>query len=186
MRKFLFVILLLAQISFSQSIYDNGKCIRSKNFSEKERLLNFPFSKSKQIKVISLKNKTEGFTGVELMRHINSIVLGKDIFKPEYYDETATLNTEQINKLTDIVFNFTYTRLPHEFVDTMCYMPRNAILFLDSNNKIIAYLEICFGCDHYKSSDKRLNIGEYCTTKYDMLKSIFEESNIKYGISIVD
>ncbi|KAF2515282.1 hypothetical protein [Flavobacterium foetidum] len=68
----------------------------------------------------------------------------------------------------------------------MCYMPRNAVLFLDANNKIIAYLEICFGCDNYRSSDKRLNIGEYCNTKYKMLKSIFENSSIKYGISIDD
>ena len=65
-------------------------------------------------------------------------------------------------------------------------MPRNAILFLDADNKVIAYLELCFSCKHFRSSDKRLSIGEYCGTKYDMLKSIFGSNGIKYGISEIE
>lgn len=186
MRNFLFLILLLVQNSFSQSTYDNGKCIRTKNISEKERLLRFPFSESQQIKIVSFKGKPDEYPGQSLIKHINSIVLEKDTFRSEFYNETADLSAEQINKLSDIIFNFTYTRLPHEDAEVMCYMPRNAIMFLDSNNRIVAYLEICFGCNNYKSSDKRFSIGEYCNEKYDMLKSIFADSNIKYGISIVE
>ncbi|MBF4466889.1 hypothetical protein [Flavobacterium sp. LC2016-12] len=186
MRKFLFLILLLAQNSFSQSYEKNAKCVRTKNLSEQQRLNQFPFSKSSQIKIISFKDNLEEVSGQGLIKHTHSIKLGKDVFNPELYNETATLTSEQINKLTDIIFNFTYKKMPYAAEDIKCYMPRNAVLFLDADNRIIGYLEICFSCKHFRSSDKRLSIGEYCSTKYDMLKSIFENVNIKYGISEIE
>jgi hypothetical protein len=186
MKNFIFLILLLAQNSFSQSYENNAKCVRTKNLSQQQRLNQFPFCKSSQIKLISFKDSLEEVSGQALIKHINSIKLGKDVFNPELYNETATLTSEQINKLTDIIFNFTYKKMPYAAEDIKCYIPRNAVLFLDADNKIIAYLEICFSCRHFRSSDKRLSIGEYCNTKYDMLKSIFENSGIKYGISEIE
>lgn len=186
MRNFLFLILLLTQNSFSQSYENNAKCVRTKNLSEKQRLDQFPFSKSSQIKLISFKDKSEEVSGQSLIEHTRSIKLGKDVFNPELYNETATLKSEQINNLTDIIFNFTYKKMPYAAEDIKCYIPRNAILFLDADNRIIAYLELCFSCKHFRSSDKKFSIGEYCGTKYDMLKSIFERSGIKYGISEIE
>ena len=186
MRNFLFLILLLAQNSFSQSYENNAKCVRTKNLSEQQRLNHFPFSKSSQIKLISFKDNLEEVSGQALIKHISSIKLGKDVFNSELYNETATLTSEQINNLSDIIFNFTYKKMPYASEDIKCYIPRNAVLFLDVDNKIIAYLELCFSCKHFRSSDKRFSIGEYCDTKYDMLKSIFESNGIKYGISEIE
>ena len=76
--------------------------------------------------------------------------------------------------------------MPYPVEDIKCYILKNAILFLDADNKIIAYLELCFSCKHFRSNDKRFSIGEYCGTKYDMLKSIFESNGIKYGISEIE
>jgi hypothetical protein len=128
----------------------------------------------------------EEVSGQSLIEHTRSIQLGKDFFNPELYNETATLSSEQINKLSDIIFNFTYKKIPYAMEDIKCYIPRNAILFLDADNRIIAYLELCFSCKHFRSSDKKISIGEYCSTKYEMLKSVFESSGIKYGISEID
>lgn len=184
MRKWLLVILLVVQYSFSQEDFaSNARCIRSKNLSERERFSRFPFVLSSQIKVIAFKGSSSSVPGQDLIKHINSITVGKDTFDPTLYDEVATLNSEQINQLTDIIFNYTYTKKPYESADAKCYMPRNAIFFLDKNNVIVAYLELCFGCNNYRSSNERLTIGEYCDKKYDMLKAIFASSKIEFGIT---
>ncbi|KQW98542.1 hypothetical protein [Flavobacterium sp. Root420] len=143
MRNFLFLILLLAQNSFSQSYEKNAECVRTKNLSEQKRLNHFPFSKSSQIKLISFKDNPKELSGQGLIKYIDSITLGKDAYNPKFYNETATLTSEQINKLTDIIFNFSYKKMPYTLEDVKCYMPRNAVLFLDVDNKIIAYLELC-------------------------------------------
>lgn len=189
MKKLFFLFLLLAQNSFSQIEYKNGKCIRKNTFSEKERLSFFPFSEASKIKIISfsLGNKNRDvMPGTELIRHIESIKIGKDVFNEALYDETATLTPEQTNELSDLIFNFSYTKLPLEDSEVYCYNPRNAIFFLDAENHIMAYIEICFGCNKYRTSDKRFSLGDFCNEKYDMLKAIFEKSNIKYGISVIE
>ncbi|MGK4568195.1 hypothetical protein [Flavobacterium sp. 3HN19-14] len=163
---------------------NNSKCKKTKNISLTERLGKFPFSDSKEIKIISFKNKIDNnLVGHELINQIDSIKLNKDIFQPEMYDEVSTLNPKQIEKLTDIIYNYTYKKIPYAIEDIKCYMPRNAIFFINGNNKIIAYIEICFGCNHIRSSDKNLDLGEYCAEKYDLIKSIFKEAKIEYGIT---
>ncbi|MGC4041802.1 MAG: hypothetical protein QM710_13730 [Flavobacterium sp.] len=156
---------------------------KQKIFLKKRELAKFPFSKSTQIKLISLKSKSEEIVGQDLIKHIDSIRIGKDIFKPEFYTEVATLNTAQTNELTNVIFNYTYKKKPYSISAANCYMPRNAILFLDNNNVIIAYLEFCFSCDGFRTSSKDFGIGEYCSEKYEMIKAIFKESEIVYGIT---
>ncbi|MFD1604045.1 hypothetical protein ACFSJW_08940 [Flavobacterium artemisiae] len=187
MKKLFFLFLLLAQNSVSQIEFQNGKCIRKNTFSEKERSSFFPFSEASQIKIISFKDKVKDvMPGTELIRHIESIKIGKEVFNEKLYDETATLTPEQTNQLSDIIFNFSYTKLPLEDSEVYCYNPRNAIFFLDAENHIMAYIEICFGCNKYRTSDKQFSLGDFCNEKYDMLKAIFEKSGIKYGISVIE
>jgi hypothetical protein len=176
---------LLSCSAFSQSREEkNAYCTKTGNLSKETRLSKFPFSKSEQIKLISLKNKSVGFVGEDLMKHIDSIKIGHDKFNPEFYDEVATLDPEQITELTDIIFNYTYKKKPYVISSANCYMPRNAILLLNNENIIIAYLEICFGCHGFRSSSEEFGIGEYCSQKYEMIKAIFRERKIQYGISV--
>ncbi|MBE8725713.1 hypothetical protein C4F50_12225 [Flavobacterium sp. KB82] len=177
----------MAQNTFAQDEAANTKCIRKNSISEKERASYFPFAEASQVKIISFRDKGDlnEMPGQQLIRHLLSLKMGKDLFNEALYDETAVLTSEQINQLSDIIFNFSYTKLPIEDYDVYCYNPRNAIFFLDAENHIIAYIELCFGCNKYRSSDKRLSLGDYCTEKYDMIKAIFEKSHIVYGISTI-
>ncbi|MBF4515628.1 hypothetical protein IRZ71_04705 [Flavobacterium sp. ANB] len=187
MRKFLFLTILLVQYSFSQSRYDkNAQCVRKNNFSEKERLTRFPFSNTSQIKIISFKGKTDGPLGHDLINYMNSIVIGKDTLSLNLYEEITNLSPEQTNQLTDIIFNYTHKKERYAITPFGCYTPRNAILFLDQNNIIIAWIEICFGCNSYRTSDRKLTIGEYCDKKFDMLKAIFANAKIQYGITVTE
>jgi hypothetical protein len=176
--------ILFSQFCNSQTRFEkNAKCTKTKNFTEIERLNNFPFSETAQIKLIAFESKNIEITGEELSKHLNSIKLKMDVFNPSNYTEVATLNSNQINQLTDIIYNYSYKKMPYSFGDTKCYEPRNAIIFLDKNNLIISYIEICFGCDRYRTSSPELNLGKDCTEKFEMVKSIFKECKIEYGIT---
>ncbi|WP_264559330.1 hypothetical protein [Flavobacterium sp. N2270] len=177
-------ILFFPILCFSQSRkLKNAECFKVNNISEVERLTNFPFSKSDKIKIISFKDRMVGGVGDELQNHINSIKIKQDTFNFSFYDEVMTLDSLQINKLTDIIYNYRYKKKPYLIRGKSCYMPRNAIFFLDKNNIIISYIEICFECEAIRTSETKLNLGEYCSEKYDLIKSIFQEKNIKYGIT---
>jgi hypothetical protein len=179
---------MFSQIGFSQSKQQlkNSRCSKIYNFSEVQRLSNFPFSEAEKIKIVSFKGKMVGRIGDELQEHINSISIKKDTFNLSFYSEIATLNSLQINKLTDVIYNYRYKKSPYLTIVKSCYMPRNAIFFLDKNNIIIAYIEICFECEAIRTSDKELYLGEYCSDKYNLIKSIFKENNINYGVTEVN
>lgn len=184
MKQLLFILLIFSQFCNSQNRFEkNAKCTKTENFTESQRLSNFPFSETSQIKLISFESKNGEPTGNELMKHLDSLKLKTDSFNPLFYTEVATLNNIQINRLTDIIYNYSYKKKPYDFGDVKCYEPRNAIIFLDSKNIVIAYIEICFGCDHFRSSSTELSLGKDCTEKYEMIKSIFKECKIEYGIT---
>lgn len=184
MKQLLFILLLFSQFCISQTKFEkNAKCTKTGKFTESQRLSNFPFSEASQIKLISFESKNGEPTGDELMKHLDYVKLKTDSFNPLFYTEVATLNSIQINRLTDIIYNYSYKKKPYAIDDVKCYEPRNAIIFLDSNNIIISYIEICFGCNHFRSSSTELSLGKDCTEKYEMIKSIFKECKIEYGIS---
>lgn len=60
-------------------------------------------------------------------------------------------------------------------------MPRNAILFYDNENNLIGFLEICFECNNYRSSNMDITIGELCKQKMQLMKEFFKDCGIKYG-----
>lgn len=61
---------------------------------------------------------------------------------------------------------------------TLCYSPRNAILFYNELGEVISYLEICFECDHIKWWNNFGLIG-FTTDQYDKLESFFNKNGIK-------
>jgi len=184
MKQLLLLFLLFPLFCAAQNRFEkNAKCTKTENFTESQRLSNFPFSEASQIKLISFESKNGEPTGNELMKYLDAVKLQTDAFNPAFYTEVATLNSIQINRLTDIIYNYSYKKMPYALGDGKCYEPRNAILFLNRNNIIISYIEICFGCNHFRSSSTALSLGKDCTEKYEMIKAIFKECNIEYGIT---
>lgn len=60
----------------------------------------------------------------------------------------------------------------------ICYYPRHAILFYDSNNQPFSYIEICFECTNYQTPDD-FEI-DFCYEKSQAIKSLFQTFGIKY------
>jgi hypothetical protein len=87
----------------------------------------------------------------------------------------------QVEKLTDILYNYGFGGPISINVVSQCYNPRNAILFLDSTGKVFEFLEICFECERIKQSSPKIVIGDICNQKLDMLKNFFRNNGVEYG-----
>ncbi len=145
----------------------NHNCTHKTYTSFSKRLKNYPFNKVAQIKLVS-------FEGFQIPKIGDSICMGK-------MSEIKTLTLLQIDSLTDLFYNVGFGGTILLIKDIQCYDPRNAILFLDNTGNTFAYIEICFGCQHTLMSDDRIDIGDICDQKFDMIRKIFSNAGINYG-----
>ncbi|OJV50926.1 MAG: hypothetical protein BGO31_10675 [Bacteroidetes bacterium 43-16] len=146
---------------------DQG-CYKNGTLSASERLGKYPFNKTHQVVYISYEAEA-GATPV---------VHGR--IDPARIREMKVLDKPQVNELTDLIFNYNYskkTTLTTE-QEAGCYRPRHSILFMDIKGQVFAYLEICFECSKYKSSEAGLNLGTMCAGKLERLKGLFGRAGI--------
>ena len=180
--------ILISNFAFSQKKkskyekeFEKSNCVRSNKLSFENRVLNYPYNISSQIKIISYKNKGEGFEGEELQKYLDLIISNKDSLNESNFDEIQILNTKQIERLTDLIYNYGFKEKSEISVMSNCYMPRNAILFYDNENNLIGFLEIFFECNNYRSNNEEITIEEHCTQKMQLMKEFFKDCGIKYG-----
>jgi len=147
------------------------ECFVHNKYSEKERLNIYPFNKAAQVMLISF-DVDEG------------IPVKSNRLNEQEITEKVVLSHKDIDSLTNIFYNIGFTPLkgaqPYANL-TSCYEPRNGVLFLDDNGKVFEYLEMCFACKRQVNSSKKINDGEYCSTKFDLLQLFFNKAGIKYG-----
>lgn len=131
------------------------RCYRNGNLSLGERSGMYPFNKAKKVILIAF-DEASGATPVVNGRLDSGQTKAIKI-----------LDQKQVNALTDLIFNYNYSKKNQLKVHTEpgCYIPRNAILFTDEQERIFAYIEICFECYQYKSSEEQVNLGAPCEDK---------------------
>lgn len=172
-----------------------------------ERRATFPFSDAKKVVLVAFPspnmNVVNDKTGEELkvdsinlirwnVKFIKSFELPAR--KSKYYaTEIVELNQNQIDSLSHILINYKLKKdkLPKEYVifGIGCYTPRNAILFLDANDKILSYVEICFECHRFIQMPKEtiININLFSMLQesfkmIDLIKDFMKINGIKYGV----
>ncbi|MBL7806261.1 MAG: hypothetical protein JNN28_00500 [Saprospiraceae bacterium] len=158
-------------------------CSKIYQYSIKERMSRYPFSKADQVMLISWKEPE-----IKAMPK-DSLVLPEEVrlYQPtpiknnrlDYpkISETATLNANQTDKLTSILYEYdgiAYAPMP-------CYSPHHAVVFL-KNEEVLEFIEICFQCRAVRvSHPEEMGIKTtFCTEKYEMLRSFFQDAGI-YG-----
>lgn len=160
----------------------NHNCVRHTFKSFSSRLKNYPFNLATQIQLVA-------FTGLMPVRSGDSVYVNKGL--PRVGDsicysrlaETRILTFSEIDSLTDILYNYGYGgRVRYGSID-MCYDPHNAILFIDKNGKTFAFIEICFMCSRTEESSEKINLGEMCDQKMQMIKNFFKGAGIEYGVT---
>ncbi len=198
-KQFIFITLLLwANSVFGQSIFNffrtppppptikrikieerNHDCVKKGKTSFSDRLKNYPFDVSTCIQFVSFVSGIYEQNNIRtksdsLPRMNDTVVYAK-------LTEVKTLTFRQVDALSDIFYNYGFRGRITTIGNAACYMPRNAILFLDKNNKVVEFIEICFECDRTKESSLKISLGEMCTQKLDMLKNLFRKVGVEYG-----
>lgn len=200
MRKSLFIItvLLLAKIAFAQNRLATKKeqknfdrsnnCIKLTSKSFAERLKNYPFNVASRVQFVSFESKIDTLEGNTIINDSKGLPRKNDTICYSKLFEIKNLSHSQVDQLTNILYNYGYRKnLKSEGViyigeSSLCYIPRNAILFLDKEGKVFEFIEICFECDKIEVSSPSIGLGIMCTQKLTLLKIVFKKVGLEYGI----
>ncbi|WP_157485949.1 hypothetical protein [Flavobacterium soli] len=199
--KLIFILLFFTN-SYAQEI----KCgwYGKKSIAERDKM--FPFSEAKKVLLISFIS-TDGSNILVLdddtrialdttnidkyqVKYLKSFTFYQNKAIKKYFaKEIVEIDKNQIDTISNLLFNYKIknTDKIKGGIDIKCYTPRNAILFLDENNKVISNFEICFECtqayffpDPYKINE--LVSQKNCHERMTILKDFFKSNGIKYGI----
>jgi hypothetical protein len=160
----------------------NHNCIRRYKKTFSTRLKNYPFNKASQIRLISYLAQPVSKDNPDRLSR-SGIPIENDTICYSKLEEIKNLTLKQIDTLTDILFNIGFRGVTYTLEQINCYEPRNGILFLNPDNITFEYIEVCFGCNKTKQSSDRIELGELCEQKFDILKKFFLSAGIKYGTS---
>ena len=164
----------------------NHSCVKKNTIPLNLLLKKYPFEVSAQVQFVSFaggiyeKNGKKAVLGS--LPRINDSIVYADL------KEVKNLTYPQVAQLTDIFYNYGFRGKIYKISDMRCYMPRNAILFLDNKGKVIEFIEICFECHIQYLFPDTLGYNEINGTvdcKENLLssiKEIFKNNGIRYGI----
>jgi hypothetical protein len=175
--KSLTVILFL---SFTISSFGQAR-IRQMKLSEIKK--SFPYNNTETIKLVSFKfdypvvNESDT-TEMKIKAYepetprINGQIDMTKMF------EVKTLDQQGEGKLMKILMNY-----DHQDVNEVvfCYDPRNGIVFLDKDQQIIGYIEVCFECRKVKTEPSKVTISTLFPDEFKTLKKFFRDVGITYG-----
>lgn len=184
------------------------KCGMYGKMTVEERRNTFPFNKAKKVYLVAFPSK---FTPVQItetgdylkydslsysklgFKIINTVKLPNNYQSEYLIIEKRELNQLQLDTLSNLLLNYKINKkkLPKNLllIGIGCYYPRNAVLFVDENEKIISYIEICFECmQFYQGPDETIenfnilaNLEE-CFGRVELLKDFFRDCKIEYGV----
>ncbi|GAA4040623.1 hypothetical protein [Flavobacterium chungnamense] len=197
---YLLTFFLLVTNSYSQK-KSNVKCGFFGNKSVEERSQIFPFNESKKIVLVSYLNSeiiedvkintkevirlkdSSSFSnaGYKIVKEFS--FLSNDTLPEKVYDVTkiVELNQNAIDEFSNWIINYDYKiknpKKPVLSSLATCYIPRNAVVFLNEKDIVISILEICFECGHYYLLPDPNNFGSTlgleCDERLDYFKNFF-------------
>lgn len=95
--------------------------------------------------------------------------------------ERIVLSKNQIDSLTDLLFNNFFKGRTYFAEGVGCFMPRNAIVFVDASGKEFERADVCFECLNYKTAPTEFKFGHDCEVKMNLLDAFFVSCGIKIG-----
>lgn len=143
----------------------------------------FPYNKTETIKLVSFKYdypavKESDTTQVEIQayqpetRRIDGQIDMTKMFEVNTLDERGEEN------LMNILMNYDHQDISEV---AFCYAPRNGIVFLDKDQRIIGYIEICFECLRFKTEPSNVTISTLFPDEFKALKTFFKGAGIIHG-----
>jgi len=154
--------------------YNNHDCREYHHYDAKERRKFFPYNEASRITIVSFPNEEDSI-GFYQLPLIDGTIDSTKI------KEHVILTEPQIDSLTHILHNFGYKGRIANLTGRGCYNPRNAILFYDAQNHLIAWIELCFECGCHRLSSEKIDMGDLCRDKYWHLQKLFYQCGILLG-----
>lgn len=160
-------------------------CSFTNKYTPQQRLAMYPFSKAAKVLAVSYK-----YRGIDIdsTNDVNNfprrgLYINNGILDTTTLIETKKLKTRQIDELTRLIFNTGYKNKWKLHIADFgkCFEPRNALIFLNSDDKVIDYLEICFECKQHYSKSELFDIGILCNQKYELFSNYFKSVGVSYG-----
>jgi hypothetical protein len=176
----LFAYLFTSQFTFSQVTHlpsSEPQKLDITKYTVQDRKSFYPFNKATQIKLVSFGEQYDSSN----VSHRAKFELPKlnDTICTVRLDQIKELSWEQVDTLTDIFYNTCSRWTIIERTEMGCYLPRNAIIFFDKQNKPFEYIEVCFECHGIKYSNKEVVGTEACDLMYKDLQSFFRIHGLK-------
>lgn len=203
--KYLILVSIISLSSFAQNSKIKWGLYGKKTVEE--RRATFPFRDAKKVALVafpspnmSVANSDTGETlkidSLNLVRWHYKIIKSFELPEKEYkyfVTEIIELNQSSIDTLSNLLLKYKLKKdkLPREynFLGWGCYEPRNAILFLDENNNVFNWIEVCFECYQFcqLSNETILNFNKFSGLNesfkmIDFIKEFFIANGIKYGV----
>jgi hypothetical protein len=167
-------------------------CVFTREYSIAQRLRKYPFSKAIKILAVSYNGGAEPnkdiVVGEDTAKKIKTkpygLLIQKGMLDTASLFEVKQLTPKQIAGLTNMMFN-TDIKVHYNFDNyadpgVKCFQPRNAFIFIDKNEKVFDYVEICFECRNTESESGRIHI-ENCNQSLEMTKKFLIDLGIKFG-----
>jgi hypothetical protein len=134
-----------------------------------ERNKFYPFNVADSIKLISFRHQKNNYP-----------IKGNTLIEDSIIEMKA-LTRSDIEELTDIQFNNFYFKKTNYGMISQCFLPRNAILFLDKSGDLLESVLLCFHCSGYQKSNEQIEFGADCSQKSALLRQYFLSKGIKFG-----
>ena len=169
----------------------------------KERRATFPFNEAKKVLLISFPDPNmhvENDSGERLKVDSLNLIRWKYKFiksfelpesKRKYFaTEIVDLSQNQIDNLSQILLNYKFkkNKLSNLTLTPTSSYPKNAILFLNSNNKVFSYIQFCSEGYQFSQMPNEtipyFNVFSYYRESWkmiDLIRDFFKSNGIKEG-----
>ncbi len=148
----------------------DDNCIHKSKYTITQRLRHYPFNRSDKVILASFRYHDKNYP----------IKNGKVIY--DSLIEHKILSKQEVIELTDVIYNNVYKKFSGVGSITMCFFPRNAIIFIDKNGNAVETIWICFQCSRYESYSDRFGLlANNCEQKLDLIKKFFVKQRLDYG-----
>ncbi|HEX3384571.1 MAG TPA: hypothetical protein VHS53_05255 [Mucilaginibacter sp.] len=173
-------------------IYYND-CVFTHKYAIDQRLKKYPFNKAAKILAVSFDGTPEADIDIKIgdtvpKRKPHGLIFQNDTLDLSNLFEIKELTSEEINRLTNIMFN-TKVKVPNNYADLgyTCFSPRNALVFYDKDGKVYDYIQICFECRNYESKSQKLYLSTSgCNQDFDLIKKFLISVGLKFGTTTTD
>lgn len=207
MKSSLLSLLSIFLILFGFNCYSQNSKIKWGLYGKKtvkERRATFPFSEAKKVLLVTFPNPNMDMVNNEtgevlkvdslnLVSRNYKIIKSFELPEKNYkycVTEIVELNQNQIDSLSHILLNYKFKKkkLSNIILMPTGFNPKNAILFLNSDNKVFSYIELCSqGFQLFQEPEETIpDLGIFGQMReswkmIDLIRDFFKSNGIKEG-----